>query len=73
MKTILVSLDNGNSTTCITGEVAADKFLDAYGWANASMEIFDAGLDSSETDTALEYLSRLARACETLGTIPTLP
>jgi hypothetical protein len=37
------------------------------------MEIFDAGLDSSETDTAMEYLARLARACETLGTVPTLP
>jgi hypothetical protein len=73
MKTILVSLDNGNSTKLITSEYAADRFLDRYGWGNASRTIYDAGLNSVETETAMEYLARLAEACATLGEIPTLP
>ena len=73
MKNILVSLDNGNSTTLISDEIAADSFLAAYGLQNASAVISDAGLDSGWIDSAMELLDLLAQACETLGTIPTLP
>lgn len=81
--TILVSNDNGNSTTIIRTEAAAALFLDLYGVENALTEIRDAGLECDCWDDDLEVLKDLAKAAKILARraghpqpndcIPTLP
>ena len=81
--TILVSNDNGNSTTIIRTEASAALFLDLYGVANALEAIRDAGLDGDYLNDDLELLKDLAKATKILARraghpqpsdcIPTLP
>lgn len=68
---VLVSLDNGNSTTLVDDEADASSFITRYGERNAADAIRAAG-GNPEWDTFLGLLRALA-AAHAPGEIPTLP
>ena len=68
---VLVSLDNGNSTTLVDDEADASAFITRYGERNAVDAIRAAG-GNPEWDTFLNLLRTLA-AAHASGEIPTLP
>ncbi len=69
---VLVSTDNGNSTTRVTDDATAAAFIARYGERNVVTALRDADLSTEDYDGALALLAALAKAHGSKA-IPTLP